>query len=137
MDKARRGKGLEQMGRGDYQVMDREKVITHFNDAIEASGNNNKWRFVRVDVIKDALELLKGQTVGGWVSVKDRLPEEQENPYTHDYQEVICCLVTRFGRDVRVYSYGGGHFWHGPKEVDKYVSHWMPFPDLPKEEEHE
>lgn len=41
---------------------DREKVITHFKDAIEASGNNNnKWRFVRVDVINDALELLKGQ----------------------------------------------------------------------------
>lgn len=59
MDEKGRGKGLEQMGRGDTAVIDREKVITHFNDAIEASGNNNKWRFVRVDVIKDALELLK------------------------------------------------------------------------------
>lgn len=41
-------------------MADREKVITHFKDAIEAFGNN-KWCFVRVDVINDALELLKGQ----------------------------------------------------------------------------
>lgn len=40
-------------------MADREKVIAHFKDAIEASGDNNKWRFVRVDVINDALELLK------------------------------------------------------------------------------
>ena len=40
-------------------MADREKVINHFQDTIEASGNNNKWRFVRVDVIEDAIELLK------------------------------------------------------------------------------
>ena len=42
-------------------MADREKVINHFQDAIEASNNNNKWRFVRVDVIEDAIELLKEQ----------------------------------------------------------------------------
>lgn len=40
---------------------DRDNVINHFQDAIEASGNGNKWRFVRVDIIEDALELLKEQ----------------------------------------------------------------------------
>ena len=40
-------------------MTDREKVITHFNDAIEASGNGNTWRFVRVDVLEDAIKLLK------------------------------------------------------------------------------
>jgi hypothetical protein len=38
-----------------------ETVIRHFQDAIEASGNNNKWRFVRLDIIEDAIELLKAQ----------------------------------------------------------------------------
>ena len=42
-------------------MADRENIINHFRDAIEASGNNNKWRFVRVDVIEDAVELLKEQ----------------------------------------------------------------------------
>lgn len=42
-------------------MSDLERVITHFKDAIEASGNGNKWRFVRVDIIKKAIELLKKQ----------------------------------------------------------------------------
>lgn len=42
-------------------MADREKVIQHFQDAIEASGNNNKWRFVRLDIIEDAIDLLKAQ----------------------------------------------------------------------------
>jgi hypothetical protein len=73
-------------------------------------------------------------TVGGWISVKDRMPEEKENPYTKDYQEVLCVLSTRFGTDVRVYKFGKGHFWNGPQEIDRVISHWMPFPELPKEE---
>lgn len=40
---------------------DREKVINHFQDAIAANGNGNRWRFVRVDIIEDAIELLKEQ----------------------------------------------------------------------------
>ena len=40
---------------------DRDKVISHFHDAIEASGKGNRWRFVRVDIIEDAIELLKEQ----------------------------------------------------------------------------
>lgn len=40
-------------------MIDREKVIQHFEDAIERSDSNDKWLFVRVDIINDALKLLK------------------------------------------------------------------------------
>ena len=40
---------------------DREKVITHFRDAIEALGDVSNWRFVHVDILKEAVELLKAQ----------------------------------------------------------------------------
>lgn len=40
-------------------MIDREKVIQHFEDAVKASGSNIKWRFVRVDILEDALALLK------------------------------------------------------------------------------
>ena len=72
-------------------------------------------------------------TVGGWISVKDRLPEEKLNPYTGGYQEVICFIDTRVGCDVRTYEFGRGHFWSGLQEVDKYITHWMPLPEPPKE----
>jgi len=76
-----------------------------------------------------------GMKAPRWISVKERLPEEKMNPYTQDYQEVICLLSTRFGNDVRVYKFGRGHFWNGPCEIDKYITYWMPLPAPPKEEE--
>lgn len=42
-------------------MSDVDKVIQHFQDAIEASGKNNKWRFVRLDIIEDTIALLKKQ----------------------------------------------------------------------------
>lgn len=41
--------------------MDREKVIGHLNDCMEASRADNGWVFVRKDIIADALALLKEQ----------------------------------------------------------------------------
>ena len=50
-------------------MTDREMVIQHFQDAIEASGNGTKWRFVRLDIIEKAISLLNEQ---------DALLKEQE-----------------------------------------------------------
>ncbi len=80
-------------------------------------------------------------TVGGWISVKDRLPEERINPLTQDFQNVIC--FCEFGgmpkhTDIRVYGFGKRawenepHFWHGPQIIDGVITHWMPLPDTPK-----
>ena len=71
----------------------------------------------------------------GWISVKDRLPEERENWITRDWQHVICCCD--FGGDprridVRTYGFGRGHFWHGPQIMDGVVTHWMPLPEPPE-----
>ena len=40
---------------------DREKVIGHLNDCMEASRRDNTWVFVRKDIVVDALALLKEQ----------------------------------------------------------------------------
>ena len=50
-------------------MTDREMVIQHFQDAIEASGNGAKWRFIRLDIIEKAISLLNEQ---------DALLKEQE-----------------------------------------------------------
>ena len=79
-----------------------------------------------------------------WISVKDRLPEEKENPLRLDFQEVIC--FCDFGgvpkrTDVRTYGFGKRHwenephFWHGPTMMDGVVTHWMPMPEPPKGDE--
>lgn len=81
-------------------------------------------------------------TIGGWISVKDRLPIEKENPLTQDFAEVIC--YCDFGgipkrTDVRVYKFGKrtwaeeGHFWLGGQCMDGVITHWMPLPEPPEE----
>jgi hypothetical protein len=42
-------------------MADREKVIAHFQDTVETFGDTNTWRFVRVDILKDAIALLEAQ----------------------------------------------------------------------------
>ena len=85
-------------------------------------------------------------TVGGWISVKDRLPEERINPLTQDFQNVIC--FCDFGgrpkrTDIRVYGFGKraweneSHFWHGQQIMDGVITHWMPLPEPPIEEKME
>jgi len=72
-----------------------------------------------------------------WISVKDRLPDEKQSEITHDFEYVLC--ATTFG-DVRAYKFGTPigwsepHFWHGAGMMDDYVTHWMPFPDMPVED---
>lgn len=43
-------------------MTDREKVIGHLNDCVEASRRENTWVFVRKDIVEDALSMLKEQS---------------------------------------------------------------------------
>lgn len=82
----------------------------------------------------DAIEKLSKPK---WIPVTERLPEERINPYTTDFEYVLCSTI--WG-DVRPFKYGTqigqkeAHFWNGAGYVDAYITHWMPLPEPPKEE---
>lgn len=60
-----------------------------------------------------------------WISVKDKLPSEKENELTRDYF-VYPVMVDICGNiDIRYYSFGNGHWYHGFAVMDEYVTHWM------------
>ena len=96
------------------------------------------WQKLAQKAIAKLKTLPKAQEAQGWVSVKDRLPEGRTNPHTLDFEPVLCATV--FG-DIRVYKYGQrlgqteAHFYHGYSWMDDYVTHWMPLPEPPKEDE--
>lgn len=63
-------------------------------------------------------------TIGGWISVKDKLPDDTAKGRLY--------LVVNNGNvDVGIFHYG---LWLLPTN-NVNVSHWMPFPDAPKEGE--
>lgn len=60
----------------------------------------------------------------GWIPVKERLPEEKLNKVSY-----LVTVNFGFGADVRILIFTDGHWWCGPKILDKYVIAWRPFPE--------
>lgn len=68
-------------------------------------------------------------TVGGWISVKDRLPENET--------EVIIIVQHKIGW-YRAFAWHDEYGWHSSAEEfgdgeSDFVTHWMPLPEPPVE----
>jgi hypothetical protein len=65
------------------------------------------------------------QVNNGWIPCSERLPEEKENPITHDYMQYPVMVNIGGTLDLRYYYFGNGHWRLGLQIMDKYVTHWM------------
>lgn len=81
-----------------------------------------------IEEIKELLDNWKGTIVAGgdisisqWISVEDKLPEEHTGVIVTDGSNVAYCR-----------KYGDGFYTNVGKCCN--VTHWMPIPELPKEE---
>ena len=69
-------------------------------------------------------EAAKGEQIVDWISVRDRLPEDQE--------EVLVCTLSKNGmRNIDKGYMAIDHFIHRGRAQ---VTHWMPLPEMPKED---
>ena len=68
-------------------------------------------------------------TVGGWISVKERLPENGQQVVAISVDGV--CEVVNF--EERTGRWLGMEGWY---PTDR-IAHWMPLPKLPKEEDND
>ena len=81
----------------------------------------NVWMSQAIEKLSDHL-IANGITVQEWVSVEDRLPEENTTVIVAtDNGIVFQCL----------YAYDGWNLWEG-NEVN--ITHWQPMPQPPKGE---
>ena len=89
----------------------------------------------------DANDIARFPTAGGWISVKDRLPDKQipvivyVPPYRSDNEKYIWHV----GMAYYTYSARGG-YWagtdgnvYGAIGIIHEPTHWMPIPEPPKE----
>lgn len=132
----------------------REKVIHLLKQCLD------DWPYAATRVvtimhrIEDAVAILEKQEVpdnGGWISVKDKMPQERETIFTKlkGTKQWNPNMFMKSSDDVRVavrfedgtrmvshdHTFDGK--WYSEKEEAAYpkrtVTHWMPNPELPKE----
>lgn len=72
------------------------------------------------------------RTQGEWIPVSEKLPKEKINPYTTDFDEVLC--TTDWG-DVQAFKFGTPiihhkpHFWLGGAIMDEHIIAWQYKPE--------
>lgn len=137
-------------------MVDREKVINglrclsnpYIQDMDERDCENCKYDNAScfLDVTADALSLLKAQEPG-WISVKERLPDEHDSIFAGRAQ-LSKYLWSKESDNVNVYVEfpdGTGRVTEGRLQDGKWwtrispvlnpvVTHWKPLPEPPKEE---
>ena len=76
-------------------------------------------------------------TVGGWVSVKDRMPEERHGRFEGEMESdfVLCCAKSEEETVIDIGYTVNGEWECESGYVNDYceVTHWMPLPEAPKE----
>ncbi len=98
----------------------KEKMVEIVGDALDSTLLNITDSVV--DCVVDAL-IANGVTVQEWISVKDRLPEENG---------IYLTLNKKRQYEFHIFK-TGKRMWQGIWEEDG-VTHWMPLPQPPKRE---
>ena len=100
----------------------REKMVDILGEfLLWPSKMKNVWMHQGIEKLADHL-IANGITVQEWVSVEDRLPEENTTVIVAtDNRIVFQCL----------YSYDGWDLWD---DNDVNITHWQPMPQPPKGE---
>ena len=102
---------------------------------IQCRRNGGNFRFGVLSTVRANLE--NAPTVGGWISVSDRLPSEGD--YRECHENWDGCVIWTNGSDIGLgwYSTITGD-WADIYDCDiDDVTHWMPLPELPKEDDDE
>ena len=64
-------------------------------------------------------------TIGGWISVEERLPEEDKDVLAYNGAYMI----------IAAYATNPTKYWYTiTGSVTRTITHWMPLPEPPKEE---
>ena len=74
--------------------------------------------------IDDMLDELEGAPTVGWISVKERLPEEND--------DVLGFIPKDEGGEIKRCNYWRGRWWNWEDGRADKVTHWMPLPEPPE-----
>lgn len=84
--------------------------------------NQRNYKKGYADAMKNAVPKTEG-----WVSVKDRIPEEDTDVLAWN----------ELGIEIAAYTTNPVKRWYSYTGNDVFVKYWMPLPEPPEEEDHE
>jgi hypothetical protein len=123
----------------------REKLIDllkQANDELRLRAGCSTWGDFADHLIANGVIISKMETVATdnnkWISVKDRLPEDGENVlvYNDDNSEDFIPYFTGYFHGGMWYSSYALYEEENFLEVPSIVTHWMPLPEPPKDQQH-
>lgn len=97
-----------------------DRALADAQDECRKNGGN--FRYGVLNTVRG--NLAKMPTVGGWVSVKDRMPELEGDYLVTDGHKVP--WISRMMKIAGVKGWVNG-------ALNPSIKYWMPFPELPKE----
>lgn len=112
-------------------MTDRERLIADFRSKYyEAIGDWEPEVYLSIDEARNILQALDTPTVGGWISVKDRLPDRVGEEYivyitSNDGEKCVTCDHWVGSSRCR---------WFLFDDAEAVVTHWMPLPEPPEED---
>jgi len=97
-----------------------EDICDNYCKYRDTCDDNNECK-----IIREGKECPLDKYYYPWILCNKQLPEEKENPITHDYYTYPVVFRNKEITDIRFYAFGKGHWWHGPQIMDGHVTHWM------------
>ena len=115
-----------------------DKVLKDAQTECKIKGGN--FRFGVLNNVR--ANLAKATTVGGWIRVADRLPDQHEcdaeDPMDPGAKYMLSdpVLITD-GKDFELCELCDGSWgiYSATKNIERRVTHWMPLPKPPEEDE--
>jgi len=75
-------------------------------------------------LVAEAPIVKQESTIGGWISVNEKLPEE----------DIDVLVANGLGVEIAAYTTNPIKQWYGMSGQTVYVNYWMPLPEPPEEE---
>lgn len=99
-----------------------EEEVLKMKPLIDVDGG--EWIPVNADALRELVrEYVDMRKKSGWISVKDRLPDDER-------RVLVSCRTKKGQQSVNLAYYWNG-YWHGQGSMAG-VTHWMPLPEPPE-----
>lgn len=99
--------------------MEIERLLNQTGRTLEGVPKEHSMAELLVDALREALDKQPK-----WISVEEQLPEEAGKYIVCTRKKAVYCTAFRF-------FHGRGYF---ATDTTTHITHWMPLPEQPKEE---